>query len=177
MRPPAARPCLVMPCGLHLTSPPHRDVPCTDTARPPRRRNEQPRLSRRRGSDDRRGKGLSNPSNSLASPNDASSSSSAFQETRESQPAASCTGSVEGERRLALQEEVVPLDGGSDEAGGDDATEVGGWWGSGGSGGHVRHFLVCGGDGYVFAHGRNVQVKCTCGGAPYFSAWLCVGPP
>ncbi|BCL24560.1 hypothetical protein GCM10017668_64030 [Streptomyces tuirus] len=27
-----------------------------------------------------------------------------------------------------------------------------------------RHFLVCGGDGWVFAHGRNVQVSGTCGG-------------
>jgi len=33
--------------------------------------------------------------------------------------------------RCALQEEVVPLDGGADEAGGDDTFEAGGGWGVG----------------------------------------------
>ncbi|MEU3278552.1 hypothetical protein [Streptomyces antibioticus] len=40
--------------------------------------------------------------------------------------------------------------------------------GSGGVRGHVRHFLVCGGDGPLSAHRRNAQVKGTFGGAAQF---------
>ena len=41
----------------------------------------------------------------------------------------------------------------------------------------MRHFLVCGGDGYVSAHRRNMQVRRTCGGTPYFAGRGCVWPP
>src|SRR6478735_2193123 len=77
----------------------------------------------------------------------------------------------------AVEEEVVPLHRGPDEARGDDAAKVGRGWGSGCWGGHGYHFRTVGGDVSVSPYRRKGQVGGVCGGTPQFRVRECACPP